>query len=69
MLRAAAVTLTLAAGAAVTPSGFPNSLAFDRPPRGWRSWSAFASAVNQTLIESVMDAMVGQEAGGRRLTG
>lgn len=64
MLRAAAVTLTLAAGAAVTPSGFPNSLAFDRPPRGWRSWSAFASAVNQTLIESVMDAMVKKRAGG-----
>ena len=30
---------------AVTPGGFPNTLALDRPPRGWRSWSAYGGAV------------------------
>lgn len=28
------------------------------PPMGWRSWNLFGSNVNQTLMESVMDAMV-----------
>ena len=60
------VTFALAAHA-VTPDGFPNSLAMDRPPRGWRSWSAYAGDVNQHLIEQVMDAMAKKRAGGRSL--
>lgn len=54
-------------GHAVTPDGFPNSLAMDHPPRGWRSWSAYAGDVNQQLIEQVMNAMVKKRAGGRSL--
>ena len=71
MLRAAAAILaaamTAAPAAGVTPSGFPNSLALDRPPRGWRSWSAYAGAVDQALIEAVMDAMAKKRAGGASL--
>lgn len=52
---------------AVTPDGFPNSLAMDHPPRGWRSWSAYGGDVNQQLIEKVMDAMAKKRAGGRSL--
>jgi len=47
--------LFLLPAVAVNPGGFPNSIT--GPLRGWRSWNAVFSDVNQTLIERQIDAV------------
>lgn len=39
-----------------TDPGFPNSLGA-RPLMGWRSWQAYISAINQSLMEDVMQGL------------
>ena len=49
-----------------TPGG-PYGLA-RTPYMGWRSWNAYHNSVNQTLLESVMEAMVAKQKDGKSLS-
>ena len=57
MARLPALLLALAVPLVVPVDGKDDGLALT-PPRGWRSWNQFGANVNQTLMESIMDAMV-----------
>ncbi|KAL1519778.1 hypothetical protein AB1Y20_023286 [Prymnesium parvum] len=43
--------------------GLHNSIYYERPPMGWRSWNVFNADVTQELMQSVMDAAVRQRIG------
>lgn len=57
----AAVTAAAAVSAlAVNPGCFPNCLA-QTPPMGWRSWNAFGSLTDQTMLTQQIDALVARK--------
>jgi alpha-galactosidase len=54
-------SMTSAAGSAPTNSGsagIPSDLLSDTPPMGWNSWNKFQSAVSETVIKEITDALV-----------